>query len=184
MENIPLRRQLGFTQENFAIYLNVSKSLVALFETGKRSLSAAASQRYVSLFNNWKEFEKNWIQSPSKPIPTEQVSEAREFLEKEVFRLRNERDKEIIRQNKSAQPEMDYPKVQAFLQQEFEKAELGNEQHILKGVILLNVAKQAEVSGSLVNNLQKSLQARFLDFQISEYQKELDQLGKQSDSPG
>lgn len=176
MENIPFRRLLGFSQENYALYLNVSKSLVALFETGKRSLTAAASHRHISLFNSWKEFEKKWIPSPPKPIPAEQVRAAREFLEKEVFRMRNERDKEIIRKNKSAQPEMDYPKVQAFLQQEFEKAELGNEQHMLKGVMLLNEVKQAEDSGSLVNTLQKSLQARFLDFQISEYQKELDLL--------
>ncbi len=57
------RKLLGFTQDNYAHYLGITKGLLSLIELGKRSLSGEPNLKNAQLLLRWQNFEKTW-QSP------------------------------------------------------------------------------------------------------------------------
>jgi transcriptional regulator with XRE-family HTH domain len=46
-----IREKLGITQEDLAVLLGISRSYLALFELGKRSLPVEAKQKLAALIN-------------------------------------------------------------------------------------------------------------------------------------
>ncbi len=64
-----LRFQPGMRQDWFALWIGSSRSLLAMYEAGKRSLTINALVQKSNIQKAWQEFENNWKPSPWAPLP-------------------------------------------------------------------------------------------------------------------
>jgi transcriptional regulator with XRE-family HTH domain len=166
----PLRKKLGFSQSTYASYLGVSASLLSLNELGLRNLNGLAGAKEASLFSRWAEFEKVWTPSPPD---LEEVEIARSFLKNKLSGFIIEREKRKKLKAGIEENRVDFKKSLTFLE---------NELSMNHGeIVALNKAKawggKKIKTTQFRDSLLETLEDRFLDFQIAEYQRELDALG-------
>jgi len=99
---------------------------------------------------------------------------AREWLEDEIFRLKNVQDKKEIARWPSKNYVPDYQKANAFLEEELTNATETGDRLNLSALLTRN--KLNEEHKPLLETIQQSLDDRFLDFQIAEMEKSLAEL--------
>jgi len=99
-----LREKLGITQEDLAVLLGISRSHLALFELGKRSLPAEAKQKLAALINksnqnqNFKKTENFALEPTQKIKVLEELLQNNQrkqyILEKKLKSLKKKLNKE------------------------------------------------------------------------------------------
>ena len=76
---INLRNQLGVSQDHFALWLGISRSLISMHETNQRSLPTDAVFKYSQIHLAWQNFEAIWEATEKR---TEESHPSRKFLQK------------------------------------------------------------------------------------------------------
>jgi transcriptional regulator with XRE-family HTH domain len=85
-----LREKLGITQKDLAVLLGISRSYLALFELGKRSLPVEAKQKLAALINKSNQ-NQNFKKTENFAIePTQKIKMLKELLQN------NQRKKYIL----------------------------------------------------------------------------------------
>jgi hypothetical protein len=164
----PFRKQLGFSQYVYSSYLGISKGLLSLVELNLRPLRQEARSKNDQLQMRWLAFEKEYI-----PPPPDQQSiiDTKKALKKKLDILKSRKTKREIQKEKKDEQAIDYQKANAFLQQELNQNEQADD------VLYLDLTKRHNkkriTKNPLLNAVEESLQDRFLDFQIAEYEKSL-----------
>lgn len=169
------RQLLGMSQELFAFYLNVSKSLISLVELRLRSLPGKASNKEVNLFIRWLAFEKDWIPKEPTPIPESEKEDAVKVLGRKLKKLKYLKDKrEIDADYGPFKP--DYAKANAFLADVLKDVSDPADKNLLELAILKNEIKMRPkpLSESILENIRIRLQ----EIEIEEIEKALKDLEK------
>jgi DNA-binding XRE family transcriptional regulator len=73
---INLRNQLGMSQDHFALWLGISRSLMSMHETNLRNLPTDAVFKYSQILKSWQNFGETWdvngdAQKESPPSQTD-----------------------------------------------------------------------------------------------------------------
>ncbi len=166
------RKLIGFSQDNYALYLGVTKGLLSLVELGKRSLSGQNNLKNAQLLLRWQNFEKTW-QPPA--ITETDLASTKKYLKKKLDDLKFEQLSRKVKKEKS-ETVIDYQKANAFL--EMELAQSQNPDDVLP-LDLTKRLNQRKISKTPhLDALKESLEDRFLEFQIGEVEKELAAIEK------
>ena len=171
-KNKSFRKQIGFSQDIYSIYLGISKGMLTLVELNLRTFPATSSLKNAYLFLRWVAFEKVWTPPPPEK---DSVEGARKVLQKKLDNLLWEKRKRAHHQKIKDSETIDYQKANAFLKEELARNEEPDDALFLN--LTLRANQQKLPKNPLLDSIQQSLADRFLDFQISEYQRSLDDLG-------
>lgn len=168
----PFRKQIGFSQRVYSAYLGISKGMLSLVELGLRVFPSASKTKNAKLLLRWLAFDKTWT-----PLPpdAESIEEARKVLQKKCNKLNREKRKQLLNREANEEEPIDYQKAIAFLQQELGQNEEPDD--VLFVALTIRLNKQKLLKNPLLDSIQQSLADRFLNFQIAEYQRSLDELG-------
>jgi transcriptional regulator with XRE-family HTH domain len=161
------RKRIGFSQDTYAIYLGVSKSLLSLAELGLRSLSGEASLKNANLLLRWQNFEKTWVPLPHSPTDLEG---AQKYLLERMADLEFIQKTHVPKRRKSRES-MDYHKARAFLESEL--TNLQNPEDELPLSFTKRMVENKIQRTPYLDGLKADLKARFLAFQLAEIEKEL-----------
>lgn len=166
------RKLLGFTQDNYAHYLGITKGLLSLIELGKRSLSGEPNLKNAQLLLRWQNFEKTW-QSPD--VSESDLASTKVYLIERLKHLKFQQESKSVKKENS-EISIDFQKANAFL--EMELAQSQNPDDVLP-LDLTKRLNQRKISKTPhLDALKESLEDRFLEFQIGEVEKELAAIEK------